>query len=412
MSAKYDARIAGALAAGTPNLEGVDGYPAALAWLSAGTGDLSGVPETVALSAIEAAVRLRKSDRLAALENGPKAMRKAGRAGLHRLKAAGVVVEAPRQAASFTLSAETVNVPPRAVMSHPDISGLSQIAMACTDAEGTCAVIGVFGGAEGVRKLEHGHLSRGSARKFFEELTAQQGVLEVPFAHALHHALANIEVARAKGAVPHEWDHFSEHLTAQHLAAAAAYSPLGELPEVAEEGRLEASDALEPLLGGIPWSVSSAAFHALDAALEPMHLADSVAEAINENEDLEAKFLDHVSGNEPAEAQDEAGEAQDAAELDAPDDGENTFMDAIRTASAKVLDDADVRADWQSRLELFATLFRRIGATENLTDLQHIAAALRDNVPAERIGLSRAMIRTALFASMMQRQSEPEELEG
>lgn len=410
MSAKYDARIAGALAAGTPNLEGVDGYPAALAWLSSGTGDLSGVPETVALSAIEAAVRLRKSDRLAALENGPKAMRKAGRAGLHRLKAAGVVVEAPRQAASFTLSAETVNVPPRAVMSHPDISGHTQIAMACTDAEGTCAVIGIFGGAEGVRKLEHGHLSRGSARKFFEELTAQQGVLEVPFAHALHHALANIEVARAKGAVPHEWDHFSEHLTAQHLAAAAAYSPLGELPEVAEEGRLEASDALEPLLGGIPWSVSSAAFHALDSALEPMHLADSVAEAINQGEDPEAVAAEQAPAQDDAQAEQAEGAGED--QPDAPDNSENMFMDAIRAASAKVLDDADVRADWQSRLELFATLFRRIGATENLADLQHIAAALRDNVPAERIGLSRAMIRTALFASMMQRQSEPEELEG
>lgn len=436
MSAKYDARVAGALAAGTPNLEGIEGYAAAAAWLHKGQGDLSDVPETTAMSAIEAAIRLRKTDLLAALETGPKALRKAGRAGLHRLKAAGVVAEVPRQTANFSLGREVVTVPPRAVMSTPDMGGLTQIAMTCTDDEGTCAVIGVFGGREGVRKLEHGHLSRGSARKFFDDLLSQRGVYEVPFTHALHHAPQGVATAEQLGGIPHDWEHFSEHLTAAHKAAAEAYSPLGELPEVPEEGRLAATDALAQLLGNVPWAVSQSAFFDLDARLDSVRQAVAAVDALEqgefpaEGEQAEAQGAPAEGAEAPeqaeAPAQDEAPDqaeapeqAEAAAETDALDDDaidaslaeqianpENTFWDAVRIASAKVLDDEEVRADWQHRLALFATLFRQMNLEEPLTDLQHIAAALRDRVPAERIGLSQAMMRSALFTSMMNRMED------
>jgi hypothetical protein len=116
MSEKINKRLAESLASGA-TLPEVPGYDQAAAWLKGEGAGLEGLDHELALAAVEAAVKQKNGALLLELESASKALKKAGRAGLHRLRSAGVVVEeAKRQGTVFTLGRDEEMPPPRAAL--------------------------------------------------------------------------------------------------------------------------------------------------------------------------------------------------------------------------------------------------------------------------------------------------------
>ncbi|HJN78369.1 MAG TPA: hypothetical protein QGF58_30935 [Myxococcota bacterium] len=177
--------------------------------------------------ALEAAVQLELVGLLQGLEGGPH--RKLARKALHRLKSKGVAVETPtRTRTAFTLGSDAARVPPTSFVGPPSPEGYSEFFLAYTDEDGTCLLMGHFGGQEGLRGLSHGHLSRGQLRSLKKDLAANgPGLVELPFSEAVGHMLPALEVAKAlTGRYPHEWDHFATHIPEGVMNSARLLDPL------------------------------------------------------------------------------------------------------------------------------------------------------------------------------------------
>jgi len=184
---------------------------------------LASTPEV----AIEAAVKLQLVALLQGLEG--TAHKKAARKALHRLKSQGVeVTAAPRVKSTFKLGSDAAHVPPTAFIGPPSPEGYSEFFLAYTDAEGTCVLMGHFGGQEGLRGVSHGHVSRSQLRNLKKELSTQApGLVELPFTEALGHMLPALDVAKAlTGRTPHDWDHFVTHVPEATMTSAQLLDPL------------------------------------------------------------------------------------------------------------------------------------------------------------------------------------------
>ena len=172
MAKKFDKKLALALSNG-------EGDAAALAWLD-GTGSIQDVDPGMAMNAIQAAVAQQKVALLQGLEKAPKVLRKAARLGLHQLKSQGVNVQAA-PSRSFGLKGAEIDPDPTALLGPADQDGYSEFLLGWTDAEGTCILMGRFGGTEGMRDLSHGHASRGELRRMLREMQeeAQEANMDV-----------------------------------------------------------------------------------------------------------------------------------------------------------------------------------------------------------------------------------------
>ncbi|MCB9762326.1 MAG: hypothetical protein H6739_21180 [Alphaproteobacteria bacterium] len=379
MARTYDPQVASALATGQPAPEDVAQFDSAAAWLAEGTPSLDTVPLPLALAAIEAAIRVQAVERLLALDSAPKALRKAARAGLHRLKAGGVDVRQPaRRAASFTLGREQINVPPRAFLTPADLHGYAQFVLGVTDDEGSCVLMGAFGGPEGFREVNHGHVSRSSLRKLIDEVNEQIPLMiEVPFDEALHHILPSVDrYAQLHGGAPHDWAHFSEHLDAATLDAARLVDPIGALPETPDPEHLESTLALATHPWFSFWPVTES----------------TVGDALG-------VLFEAVAGPAPAESDDDAAEPSP----DAP--GQEERMNAaLAELAGRVLDDPEVRAEWQRRVGLSATLARGAEDTRVLELSRHLMAALRGDTDPASIGLTQGALQSRLASMAMDSQ--------
>jgi hypothetical protein len=245
MAKKYDKKLVDDLISGA-----ADG-PAA-AWL-AGDGSLEGVDAQVALSAVEAAVKTRNIERLQSLEDdGDKALRKAARAGLHRLRSAGVEVPERREAARFTLAPEAINHWSTAWIGPPDGDGYSQIFLFWADAElqGFYACHG--GGGQGIIE-ENTRLipsTRSRMRTFIDGFSVDPYMHEVPFTTGLHlcqNALSLFE--EITGRVPQDWANFLANVPEGTRNAAQLLNPIAGLTAAVDEAALSRWDQLERTAG-------------------------------------------------------------------------------------------------------------------------------------------------------------------
>ena len=340
---KYDKIVVDALTSGA-------GADEVRTWLDTGEGDPASWNPLLAGSAIEAAVQLKNVALLQSLERAPKALKKAARRGLHKLKSQGVTVESAAPKA-FALSREEINVPPVAFVGPPDVEGYSEFFLGFTDAEGTCCTMGRFGGNEGFRSLSHGHISRGALRKMKGEMKAI--LTEVPFTEALHHILPSVDIfAALRGQVPHDWEHFVTHLPEEMMAEAA----LNPLPD-ADSADVGGSSMLPADIWFSMWPVSD----------------DAITQVVS-------AFA----------ARAESGEDADLAPL----------MDD----AAEVALSPDVRTEWVRRTRLAASAARARGEEHLLNSALRLEQALTTGTSARDIPLVTAMLQAnvAMLAAQAQ----------
>lgn len=257
---------------------------ASVAWAHQGVGNLAALPNPEV--AIEAALSLGNVAALTGVQQ-PKALRKLAAAALHKLKSKGVKVEAKLPPKSFTLSAESVNIAPRAFLSVPNALGNHHLVLTSTDRTGSCIMEFVIGGD----KFEdhHGHASRSELRQFWKELEGDTAMREVPFATGLRLGLDAIGEKRSHG-----WEHLLEKVDAATLSAAKQNATL-------DAGVRELEDVVQWLLPA--WLVPAGVVaHAL--ATQP--------DQMNENGAPSAAFVEWIESTTAA-ALAEAGPALAAA---------------------------------------------------------------------------------------------------
>ena len=333
--ARWDAAQVEALVSG-------GGDAAARAWLD-GAGPLEGDASLV-LSAIEAAVRLKAVAPLQALESGPH--KKLARKALHRLRSAGVEVTEQRSTSSFSLAKEQIKVEPVAFMGPPNVDGYSEFMLAYTDEEGTCAVMGWFGGARGIRNTSHGHLTRTGLRELSRDLAAASHLVRVPFVEALSHILPAAAVAtEAEGQAPHDWEHFVTHVPQPTLTAGLTHDAARQLADEVDAEQLKGSS----VLASNPW------FQLWPVAPEALEqVVTQLATKIDE---------------EPEEGSDEP-----------PD-----MMSELSEAASKALEGQ--RAEWARRARLAATALSAAGDADNAKTAAMIALAVEAELPASDLPL-------------------------
>ncbi|MFZ5482398.1 MAG: hypothetical protein ACOZNI_36890 [Myxococcota bacterium] len=194
-------------------------------WAHEGKGDVSRLPDP--LLAIAAAAALGNTKALQSVQ-GPKELRKAAAAALHKLRSQGVKVEAPVAPKSVGLGKEVVDVPSRAFLSLPDNQGDIELLLSSTDREGTC-LLGVVLGASGtVREAQHAHLSRGELRDVWKQAEGRADIREVPFTTGLH--FADLWLQKH-----HAFTHFCEHVPPATLASARLLDPMTRAPAPAAD---------------------------------------------------------------------------------------------------------------------------------------------------------------------------------
>jgi hypothetical protein len=223
---------------------GERGSPA-LSWLREGGVALDALDLQTAHAAIEAASRLGLGDRLVQAREGArdKVVRKAAGAALHRMRAAGVVVEEERSGSTWSMVAEEVELPaPTALLGYPEADGYFPYVLLTWGREGACVSAGLAGAGQGFRGDEHGHLSRSGARRMLDEVRRDHALIEVPFHAGLH--LVESAMDQGGGRRPHGWDHMMEKLDQAQKDAARLLDPLSRLPTELDRDALHHIDAL------------------------------------------------------------------------------------------------------------------------------------------------------------------------
>lgn len=195
------------------------GDPATVAWAHEGQGELAGLPNVEV--AVSAAVALRNAAVLqAASERGPKVIRKAAAAGLHKLRSAGVAIPtAPIEARAFTLEKEQVDVMMRAYVGVPDDNGDLEVMLTLANEQGSGVVGVVLGGRTGCRDVQISFVNRSGVREVWKAAEKYRRA-EVPFVAALHYV--------DRYASHHEdWRHFAKLLPDGLIASARLLDPVG-----------------------------------------------------------------------------------------------------------------------------------------------------------------------------------------
>ena len=339
MAKKFDKKLALALSNG-------EGDAAALAWLD-GTGSIQDVDPGMAMNAIQAAVAQQKVALLQGLEKAPKVLRKAARLGLHQLKSQGVNVQAA-PSRSFGLKGAEIDPDPTALLGPADQDGYSEFLWGWTDAEGTCILMGRFGGTEGMRDLSHGHASRGELRRMLREMQEEAPYMtRLPFGSAMQFVLPAVErVRELTGGVPHDWEHFAGHVPADKLQGA-------EGPAV-PEGDVD-SDALQgsSALVNHPWF-----------SLWPVE-TDLVQRMVGEL----AKAIEEPDSDDPSE-----NEVKDMTQI-------------LSEMAAEGLDNPAIRSEWARRAALAAAACEVRGEDYAAGMAKNLHKALAGDVPAGQIPL-------------------------
>jgi len=295
LAKKYDKQVVEALVSG----EVLDsaGFAEAAAWLADGSGDLGALNEQVALSAIEAAVRGQAIDRLQSLERSKKALKKAARAGLHRLKSTGVTVAPARQAARFTLGAEAVEHWSTAWLSPPDPEGYAQVFLFWSDAELVGFYLCLGGGGQGIREDETTLYpsTRSRLRKLQKDFSADPVMREIPFTTGLNLAQAAFDDYQAlTGKAPMDWADFLANVPAGTKTAAQLLNPIAGFPAEVDKAALSQFENLQRLTG-IDWPVQ---FQALsEVGIELMTFMNSDLEISEEVREERMKALEIKAGD-------------------------------------------------------------------------------------------------------------------
>ncbi|MDP2307511.1 MAG: hypothetical protein Q8P18_15900 [Pseudomonadota bacterium] len=217
-----------ALAAILARTAGPAADPATIAWAHEGKGDLSALPDPHL--AIAAAAALGNSRALLSV-TGPKELKKAAAAALHKLKSRGVKIEEAPAPRAFVLGKGEEPLPARAFLSLPDMTGDMELLLTTSDAGGNCA-LGVILSAGRAKQTQHGHLARAELRDVWKQATARGDLVEIPYIVGLHYA----ERFLATGEHKHDWTHFLEHVPSALLQSARVLDPLANPPAAVDEG--------------------------------------------------------------------------------------------------------------------------------------------------------------------------------
>jgi hypothetical protein len=315
------------------------------------------------MAAVEAAVKQKNGALLLELESASKALKKAGRAGLHRLRSAGVVVEeAKRPGTVFTLGRAEEMPPPRAALTPISANGDFQFVLMYTDSEGSCVVMGVGGGSETVHSLQHGHLSRSSGRSMWKDLIGnrESPLMEVPFLSGLSVVLPVIAAHAAKsGEAPHEWSHFITHVPPDVLAAAQVHEPFGALPEGYDPELLADTEVVSNHPFFAAWPISRSA---LTAGMSALPL---------------------LFGGAPEG--EEAGPGLDK---------------IIEEAAALVFDEDEVRLDWARRARWAGMLADAIQDETLARVARNLAVAIESGVESSALPLAQQTAMQQIIAGM------------
>lgn len=214
------------------------GDEATVAWAHEGKGDVAKLPDpTLAIVAAE------KLGNVAALQGvtGPKELRKAASAALHRIRSRGVKVQEKVQPRAVGLGRETVDLASRGFLSLPDPEGDIELLLTASDEEGNC-VLGLLLGPDGkVRESNHAHLGRGELRDLWKKAEGRRDIAEIPFTTALHYADLWL------GAAHHDMKHFAEHVAPATLASARLMDPLARAPTGADEDDVDLGEWNAPI---------------------------------------------------------------------------------------------------------------------------------------------------------------------
>ncbi len=358
-----------ALGQGTAPDNAPEGWAVAEEWLADGSGSLESLDARLALSAVQAAVAAQAIGPLQALDDSPdKALRKAARTALHRLRSAGFeVTEAPRSH-RFSLGAEIVDIPSRAFLGHAHQEGYAPFLLTATDQEGSCILAGEIAGSEGVRGTTHLHLTRRDLREVWKDAEGNSELAEVSFVTGLHFVKRGMETAKAlSGRSPHDWDHFLGHLSQGTLTAAQLLDTADGLASELDEGALDQLDEGKLL-----------------AEREWFRFWPVPEEAIN------TLFEDLTRAAE--------------ADLAPSDEAANERRaDAFRAAADKALADPTIRERWQEYLRISVVVLQARGEPERAAEVHNLGLALAAGLPGHKLAPVLASLRFQTFkaASML-----------
>ncbi len=358
-----------ALTTGTAPEPAPEGWAVAAEWLADGSGSLDSLAPSLALSAVEAALAGERVARLQVLDDSPsKALRKAARRALHRLRSAGVEVASAPQSNAFSLGAEIVDIPSRAFLGHPHQEGYAPFLLTATDAEGSCILAGEIGGIQGVRNTTHLHVTRRDLREVWKDADGNGDLTEVSFVTGMHFVKRGMASAKAlSGHSPHDWDHFLGHISQGTQTAAQLLDPAEGLPAKLDEpalANLDEGKLLAEREWFRFWPVPEEAISALF-------------------EDLSTAAASDLAPSEEAHA----GRREDAFE---------------KAADQALADDA-VRSRWAEYLRISVAVLRADGDEAKATEVHNLGLALAAGLPGHKLAPVLASLRFQTFkmASMM-----------
>ncbi len=366
-----------ALSMGTAPENAPEGWAIAEAWLADGSGSLETLDGRLALSVVEAAGDAGEVERLQGLEDSPdKALRKAGRRALHRLRSAGLSVNEPPRSNVFSLQAEVVDIPSRAFLGHAHQEGYAPFLLTATDSEGSCILAGEIGGGEGARNTTHLHVTRRDLRDVWKDAEANPDMVEVSLVTGLHFVKRAMDVARTlAGRSPHDWDHFLGHISQGTQTTAQLWNPGEGLSTELDESLLEGLDEGHLLAERSWFRFWPVPEEAISALFED--LGSAAASDLTVSEEVQAERRE----------------------------------DAFRKAADRALEDDTVRQRWLTSMENSVAVLRAGGKEEAAAEVHNLALAIRAGLPGRRLAPVLASLRFQTFklASMMGQMDGMEE---
>lgn len=197
-------------------------HAATWAWVHHGTGDLAGLPEDQALAAIEAAVRLQNPAALTGLASSgaSKVLRKAASAGVHKLKSAGVTVDAGPGRSGGLGEREEI-MPATGWLGLPDLDGKSLVVATWSTREEHFVMGAWLYGLEVFKQAFGGAFGRTQLRELWRDLESDEMLQKVPFTTALH----VLEHAAQKGIESENFRIFLGQVPADTVRASRMMSP-------------------------------------------------------------------------------------------------------------------------------------------------------------------------------------------
>ena len=254
---------------------------------------------TEALKQVEDALAAGDIAALQALTKGPKAVKKAAKKALHRLRSQGVTVPKQRAASAFSLGKEQLETLSGAWMGPPDGDGYVYVVLGWADEDVCGAWIGHVGGGQGVRNdARFVPTSRSGWRRLTKELGAADGLAPVPFTAAYGLAAEGVATLRKlSGKDAPDWKAFSAAVPDGTKRTAELVDPLAGV--TAAEGELT-GEALKAFAGPYweadPDTLIEASQEILESAGSQLELTP--AQEKERQEDLEKRCGDALFDND------------------------------------------------------------------------------------------------------------------